>query len=149
MRFFEPTDEFKFWLKDYAGDRLIVDCGCGDGDLVREMNALGSQAMGIDPRYAIFDEPIPTDLASCLLPMQAEDTDFINMEDVLLLVCRPCHNGFPFEIAERKNPKTEMIYVGFPKNIINDVGERVMHEIGLGEVGADGERAYVVLEDSP
>ena len=38
MVFFQPTNEFVQWLKEYAGDRVVVEIGCGDGLLIAKMN---------------------------------------------------------------------------------------------------------------
>ena len=41
MRFFEYEPSFISWLLAYAGRRPIIDVGCGEGFLVRDVRAAG------------------------------------------------------------------------------------------------------------
>lgn len=121
-RFFTPTPAFWEWLEEKAQGRTIVDIGCGRGDLVRECQQRGFKVIGIDPCYTLFDVLVPADLSNAILPMGVEEClDFIGGDDLLLLCCRPCHDGFPIHVVETRR-QSPFYYVGFYKNLERDIG---------------------------
>jgi hypothetical protein len=154
-RFFTPTPAFWDWLEEKAQGRTIVDIGCGRGDLVRECNARGLKAMGIDPCYDLFQVQVPSDLSSCILPMGVEDClDLIGSEDMLLLCCRPCHDGFPIHVVETRR-RSPFYYVGFDSNLERDLGSLTEFNVEFttdpttgkyGLAGIDGEKVWEVAK---
>jgi hypothetical protein len=101
--------------------RMIVDCGCGDGDLVRELRAKDITAMGVDHRYELLNESIPADLFNAILPICIEDSALIKDKQCVLIVCRPCHSGFPANINEFRADDVPFYYIGFEKNLEDDL----------------------------
>ncbi len=148
-RFFTPTPGFWEWLEEKAQGRTVVDIGCGRGDLIRECEARGLAVIGIDPCYSLFGVTIPADLTNRILPMGVEDClDFIEGDDLLLLCCRPCHDGFPIHVVEARR-RSPFYYVGFNKNLERDLGRDcvtdILHKVpGGGPAGQDGEEIYQV-----
>ena len=142
MRFFHPNEVFWKWIEEESKKyKFVIDCGCGEGHLVKEINERNIKCLGIDPRYLLFDE-IPKNLYNRILPASAEDSHFILEKDVLLLVCRPCHNGFPALINDKRNKTNSFYYIGFEKNFEFDLEEDP--KLILENVGEDGENLYKV-----
>ncbi len=145
-RFFTPTAAFWDWLAEKAKGRTVVDIGCGRGDLVLECEARGITAVGIDPCFTLFDVPVPPELAAHLIPFEVIDCkDLLEADDVLLLCCRPCHNGFPIDVAEARR-RSPFYYIGFEKNLDRDLGGTECRA-DSGDVGEDGERIFEVAMD--
>lgn len=119
MRFFEPDSTFLDWLASYAGKRLVFDVGCGDGDLVLELQAKGVKAMGIDPIYLY--QRVPTNLSNCIFPAYAEECGLLRKYPALVLFCRPCHSGFVERTLEVLHRDSEAVYVSKPENVIVDL----------------------------
>lgn len=148
MRFFTPLPNFIPWLKrEYERNkRPIIDCGCGDGDLVREMRAANLPALGIDPRYDIFNERVPMDLASAIVTMEAHQFSMVQSTPSILLVCRPCHSGFPAQIHQDKCSRSELYYIGFEKNIEFDLAGANVNLILMDPVGEEDEYLWRVVD---
>ena len=49
MKFFNPTDEFVDKLIDVIGDRIAIEIGFGEGDLLYALNNRKMPVFGIDP----------------------------------------------------------------------------------------------------
>lgn len=145
MRFFKPKPAFFDWIKQVVADQKkkmpVVDCGCGAGDLVMEMNKQGIPALGIDPRYTIYDEQVPFALIARLLSMHAEDCTFVTTSPSILLTCRPCHDGFPGRINQVRHPDSLQFYVGLSNNIEFDVSG-AKTKLVLEDVGEEGENIW-------
>lgn len=142
MRFFHPTEAFWEWAEKNIKNDLIIDCGCGDGDLVREMGERGFKCMGIDPRYSIFNESVPIDLMNRVLIKNAEESSIVQNTKATLLVCRPCHSGFPSLVRDVMRKDSRMFYIGFDKNLFCDLAHPV--EKILENAGQDEEELYLV-----
>lgn len=143
MRFFKPNYNFWNWFsKEKDSHPLIVEIGCGDGDLLREMSC-HAPCLGVDPAPILFDRPIPMDLLNCYLPMDILSTDLINEENALFLVARPCHSGFPGDFQKLRNPKSSFFYIGFPCNLADDLGS-CQKTLIASDVGEDHENIYKI-----
>lgn len=141
MRFFVPTQAFWNWLKSEERG-TIIDVGCGDGALLIEMDAHGFKCLGIDP---MFDSTMHADtwLPNAVIPILAEKCpSIINLPGQTLLICRPCHDGFPGRVATmlRQSP---LFYVGFEKNLERDLGG-VVATLEYEKVGMEGECVWRV-----
>lgn len=145
MRFFRPRPEFFAWIgREYeTRNQPVIDCGCGDGALLGEMMERGIGAIGLDPRYIMYDEPVPFALVSRLLTMPAEESTIVRNTPAILLVCRPCHDRFPLRIDEHRHPDSVLYYVGLTRNLILDLGETETRLV-LENVGEDGENIWEV-----
>lgn len=146
LRFFKPNQLFFDWIKGEFNRRKrpIVDCGCGYGHLVRELSAAQLPTIGIDPRYAIFNEQVPEDLIGRILPMEAEHCSMVKQDELILLTCRPCHSGFPQYINNSRSSKSVFYYIGLEKNVDLDLGDCDRKQITDSPVGEDGEHIWQV-----
>lgn len=146
MRFFTPLPNFIPWLsKEFNKHKLpIIDCGCGDGDLVRELRAAKLPCLGVDPRYDMFDEKVPFDLISAIVSMQAQEFAMVKHTPSILLVCRPCHSGFPIQIFNAMCRQSVLYYIGLKHNIETDLGSLYFKKVLKGPVGIEDEHLYSV-----
>lgn len=146
LRFFKPNQLFFNWIKNEHAQhkRPIVDCGCGYGDLIRDLQAANLPVLGIDPRYEVFSEMVPRDLIGRILTMPAEDCQMVKRDQLILLVCRPCHSGFPQSINYVRNTKSVFYYIGLEKNVEFDLGDCEYEKITDQPVGEDGEHIWRV-----
>lgn len=146
MRFFTPLPNFMPWLKAETkkNKRPIIDCGCGDGDLLREMRKANLPALGVDPRYSWGDERVGIDIMSMVLAMQAEDCCMVRDTPCLLLVCRPCHSGFPINIHRVMAKGSDLYYVGLERNVDQDLGDLEYTKVIDVPVGEEDEYLYKV-----
>jgi hypothetical protein len=148
MRFFKPKQEFFRWIEKMHKSHPkmpVIDCGCGDGDLLIDLHKLRIPAMGMDPRYAIFNEHIPIHLINCLLPVEAQESNLVQNTPAILLVCRPCHSGFPIDINNTRHKKSKFYYIGLERNIELDLCN-VETKLLMHDVGEDGECLWEVFK---
>lgn len=147
MRFFKPNERFWTWVGQFEGKR-IVDCGCGDGALVKEMLAKSLMAVGVDPFFFRHQDEASVDweLASSIIPLTASQVWEVWQSDVIILCCRPCHNGFPGEVLALKGEAADMYYIGFEKNLDNDLGYDFECAMVLNHVGEDDETIYRITK---
>lgn len=119
--FFAPEDSFLRWIKTYAGNRLVVDVGCGNGVLVRRLKEVGVKVLGIDPLFEYSQENV--DLVSCIMTMEAQNTSFVSSPKLpsLFIFCRPCHSGFVEEVISLIPPGFEILYISKPENVEVDL----------------------------
>lgn len=145
MRFFIPQESFWKFAEQFTGLR-ILDVGSGDGELVRELRARGFEAYGVDPRYQYFDLELPPDLAGIVVPCEvAQVPGLVGACDVVLC-CRPCHSGFPGDIAPMLGRTGTFYYVGFEDNLLRDLGHYAARAVRVLEepVGEDEEYIYQI-----
>lgn len=131
--FFKPNTEMAKWLIKYAGDRIIVDIGCGPKfPLLQQLASNGfTKSCGIDPhldqtemmKYRIQHD---MDMGFHLLPGEGQRWAdmYQDGEKMLLLFCRPCHSDFVEACLKLKGPNVEALYITIPDNIkkYNDLG---------------------------
>lgn len=146
MRFFTPLPNFLPWIKAEQAKRKIpvIEAGCGDGDLLREMRAIPIPAIGVDPRYAWCDERPPEDLLGAIVPMEAHNFSMVKNSPAIILVCRPCHSGFPIEIFDVMHDDSVMYYVGLKHNIDTDTGTIRYKKVLKEPVGKEGEFLWIL-----
>lgn len=118
--FFHPTDEFIDKLVGVINERFVVEIGCGNGLVLEQLMKRGVKCIGIDP-YVIRDE-MSREMSMKILPFETNQAikmidEMAKKMDVVLLVVRPCHSGFPQEFLNYTNRDIEMIYVGYVKNL--------------------------------
>lgn len=144
MRFFYPTPVFWEFMERHR-HRFVVEVGCGDGDLLREMHDAGYRALGVDPRFSLFGIPVPTDLRSSILDAEIEHaTAATSRPSTLLLVCRPCHSGFPRALREVRHPDSVLAYIGFGKNLDVDMGQDAEVLETIEGAGRDDEIIHII-----
>lgn len=142
IRFFNPSAKWIDWLAKYAGDRIVVDVGCGDGHLVQELAKRKVKVLGIDPRYIWDDSMSP--LFNMILPMEAQKAPVLRTQaNMLVLFCRPCHSGFVQETIDILHPTAEVLYISKPCNVGEDIVD--MDTEALKTPRCPEERVYRVL----
>lgn len=120
MIFFNPTNEFVDKLAEIIGDRMVLEIGCGDGDLLKALLDRGVSALGIDPFVNTID--LDSEILSSILSFDIDQTiDLLHKwkgeKEIVFLTARPCHSGFPQEYLSMFGDNHEMIYIGFAKNL--------------------------------
>ena len=147
MVFFRPNDEFINWLKKYAGGRVVVDVGCGEGCLLYNMMKAEIPCVGVDPYFPVISDPdrdFETPFGN-IVRQKGETSRLIQNEKALVVIARPCHNGFCEKVILNKGPKTEALYIGLPRNVEEDLGDLKYEIISDFEIGDEGEKVYKIL----
>ena len=149
IRFFEPDQQMIEWLRGYLGNRIPLDVGCGQGDLLMELNKGG---LGIDP----FFDGARSEFAMKhihILPMTVQECGkFITGlgKKAVMIIARPCHSNFIEDAIDMAPKGMEILYITKPENIIDycDLGKYddqkvlVQHE---GQ-GAENEVVYSIIK---
>ena len=120
IRFFIPDMEFKQWLKDYAGDRIIIDVGAGTGEFALEMREIGAKIMCIEP-YNEVDSYNFISKGIQWWPHRVEESQTIIKaikDKGLFLFARPCHSDFVENCITYMDDKAEALYITIPKNLV-------------------------------
>jgi hypothetical protein len=146
MRFFNPLPTFWTWFdKEYKSQEKapIIDCGCGEGHLVKELRQKKYPALGCDPMFETFgcDD---IDLLGAVLCMPAQNLPMVRNHRSILLVCRPCHSGFPALLNSIRCPDSRMFYIGLEKNLEFDLDEGTYELASKKVVGEDGEKIWKI-----
>lgn len=147
IRFFEPDEEMLQWLRDYIGDRLVIDVGCGDGEILEE---LGLKGLGVDP-YFNGNSINLLQKGIHVLPYRVQDCKkFIQGigDKGIMLFCRPCHSNFVEDAISLAPEGMESLYITVPENITkyNDLGKyhnlkKLLHHKGSSN---DNEVVYSI-----
>lgn len=122
MVFFRPTKKWIQWLIEYADNRIIVDVGCGEGELLKQLSKAGCD------RWIGVDLYIREDLreyfkGECVYLLEIntiESTLLSKLDQCLFLFCRPCHGGFVMLTLFNLPANAEVLYVGKPGNLYYD-----------------------------
>jgi hypothetical protein len=119
LRFFIPDMELKQWIKEYAGDRFIVDIGAGTGEFALEMRDIGAKIMCIEPFYEVETYKFIQKGVQWWPHIVEESESLIkNLKDkALFLFARPCHSTFVETSIDFMNDKAEALYITVPENI--------------------------------
>jgi hypothetical protein len=137
LTFFNPPEPWVRWLITYAGGRPILDVGCGDGALLRALDASGYRKfLGVDP-YAsedLFREMILRGIQ--VVCIEAETFSLTANPDVLPVICRPCHDGFVARVLAVRPRGAETLYVSKPSNLAVDVPRRRYNAMRLASAPA-------------
>lgn len=145
MRFFEYDDTFVPWLRSIAGRRPIIDVGCGEGFLVRDLNAAGARVVGVD-----FRDLFEPDVAPLCLLADATTCPVVQASGVLLVLARPCHGPWISQVLRMAN--SEALYIGRESRMRADLddgpeGEWKTRDGRIEQVQAPGIRP--ALDDEP
>ncbi len=89
MQFFKYDPIFLNWLITYAGNRPILDIGCGEGHLLRDLLARTPRCHGTEVRYITDEDVAPHVTVSNhgVFPVQGHP-------GWLHVMARPCHGDF-------------------------------------------------------
>lgn len=128
MIFFRPTKAWISWLISYANNRIIVDIGCGDGELLKQLRQSGySNLIGVD---LFIGDKLRSDLigSGCHLLEMNTITDNLlasmfdgNSDKALFLFCCPCQGGVVEFTLPNLPAGSEVLYVGKLENLDTDV----------------------------
>lgn len=153
--FFDPDKEFVEWIKDYANDRVIVDVGCGSGELLFRLYEAGHRRLiGIDAfhPYEIFSPSSYKRIGHVLHFIPAEiNSPFATRivsglgERALVLLCRPCHSSLFIEEVYNLcyDNNIELLYIGLTSNLQRDL-EWYEDKIELPHKGSSQENEVVI-----
>lgn len=139
LRFFTPLPIFWKMLTLVCGEKvLLVDCGCGKGDLISEGITNDRAILGID-----------------VMPRENQDSKVMSIDamdykwspTVWPLICRPSHEGWVSDVVKNAlSQGATPIYVSLNKNRIRDLEEYQENSWMLHiKVGQDGEHMWVIL----
>lgn len=159
--FFKPNTAFVKWLIEYAGDRIIIDAGCGEQfPLSKQLIENGAKkVVSIDPyldltsymNYRIMNMNRFQWGSYHGLPSRIQDMSALfnnGHQDVLIVFARPCHGNFVYETIQMKGEGVEVLYITKPENIekYDDIGEYMDTATLLEHKGssADDEVVYSV-----
>lgn len=135
-RFFVPTQVFWDYMKTLTGIS-IIECGAGNGALIAEAEQHGLAFMAND----ICRRP---DQDRRVQQMDATGLDW--SERRWPLICRPSHDGWANEVADRAQTQgAYTLWVGLPRNFEKDLacyGPKC--KLFRDAVGQDGERLYII-----
>ena len=154
--FFRPDQELVQSIVNYADNRLIIDVGCGSGVVTGMLKDAGAKVCGIDP---YMEDDFVMNLNRDRIRERKEHIQLLRtaIEDiqkfyvgqgnkVLLMVARPCHSDFVYNLCKLKDKETELLYIGLEKNIeiYNDLREfqNLANKINLQGSSADDEIFY-------
>jgi hypothetical protein len=121
-------------IREYAGKRAIVDCGCGDGLLGLIMKDI----ISID-----FIER-DSEILGNIIHMDVVNYPFTEYYFPVFL--RPCHGHFTHRFLDvHENNIKNMLYVSKPHNLEIDIDTEYYNVKEIdGWTGEEGERAYLV-----
>lgn len=122
MIFFKPSPVFVRWLMARAGDRTIIDVGCGDGYLLKQLQRSHCRRfLGVD-RWATRAQVTRMLIRGIhVVAMDAQRFSLVKRPDVLLVIARPCHDGFVGEVLDVSHPAAEVLYISKPENVSVDI----------------------------
>lgn len=113
--FFRPTRVFVRWMKAKYGKKGIYEIGAGLGHASNLLAEAGLRvtALDLEPRE---ESEFPV--------IQANSTQYVFEKGSVVLICRPCHNGFVRETVLRAltSGVSAIIYVGLRRNVRQDLG---------------------------
>jgi hypothetical protein len=114
-QYFYPTPRFVRWMKTRHGQKHICEIGAGVGHVAKALGKAGMHVTAIDlePR-AESEFPV----------VQGDSTQHQFEKDSVVLICRPCHNGFVRDTILRALTcgVRDIIYVGLQRNVRADLG---------------------------
>lgn len=158
--FFRPDIKLIKWLIKYAGDRLIIDVGSGQGHLVNQIKRFKGKAIGIEPNFDYYnwlkfrklDDGIPdiNEILPYTIQQKAKFIQGMPSDKVLIVFARPCHTRFVEEGIDILPVGMESLYITLPENLnlYDDLGgykqraRKIEHE-GISE---DNEVIYSIIK---
>lgn len=119
--FFIPDYDMVNWLKEYAGDRVIIEVGSGTGYLLKYLKGLGAKVMGIEPNYDLLlatkhpKYDFENEITILAKPVENCGTFLKDLgAKALIVIARPCHTDFVENTINLVNDDTEVLYITKP-----------------------------------
>ena len=108
--FFRPTRRFVRWLRANHSGKHIYDIGCGVAKVSAMLSKAGFHVTAID-RVERTESEYPV--------VTANSAQYAFEKRSVVLICRPCHNGFVRETVLRAltSGVSAVIYVGLRRNV--------------------------------
>ena len=133
--FFEPNE--KFWAAFEAYKHLkLIDCGCGSGELLEAAIQRGFNMKGVD---ILRREKQSSKV------MQADATLLPWSETQWPLICRPSHDGWANDVADKALIHgAHVLWVGKPNNYEVDSLCEYKTRALARNVGSDKETLYLL-----
>lgn len=123
-RFFIPDEELIQSIVEYADNRLIVDVGCANGDLLEELHSRGAKCVGVEPYFIDYLRILKLlEKSIHIFPDTIENTlgtfkEIFN--NSLILFARPCHSSFiinTLNILKNMYIQAEVMYISLEENL--------------------------------
>ena len=159
--FFKPDLEFVEWLVNYAGDRLIIDVGCGQGHLLNMIKICKGRVMGLEPNFN-YESYVeynmmrnnPSFNPNEVLPYTIERAEnlinSLGAEKAMLVFARPCHSNFVENGIENMPVGMEALYITLPENIdlYHDLGrfDSIKKKINHHGTSEEKEVVYSIIK---
>ena len=151
MRFFKPDRQLINSIIEYAGDRIIVDVGCGiEANLIQDLLTEGAtKLIGID-MFLDYSKVYPKcksiNLSASYHLMTGEVTIHEKLlcqlgDKALFLLCRPCHHPLLIQETIRiaLTGGSEILYIGKEENVEADLSGEEYEYIQLTGTSQDNE----------
>jgi hypothetical protein len=133
---FEPNSDFLDWFVGYVGGRLTIEVGAGQCEFSKALIRLGVKVMAVEPRPS---PEVSKECATFLLPLSVARVDAVRNPGIVVVVARPDHSGWAYDLADMVSPESELIYIGLEENFDLDISERFCTDELYRDAGADGE----------
>lgn len=136
MRFFEPAPAFLAWAQANLKGSHVFDVGAGEGHVTDALAGRGLRVTALD----LYPPEVLVGHA-----MYADGTLFPYPPDTTVMLCRPCHGGFPEVVVRRAKAcgVAQILYVGLPRNVVGDLGPlRRKFRVVLTNAGKAGEKVW-------
>ena len=136
VRFFEPTEDFVTYMRNFAEGTPIFDVGAGAGHVTKKLADAGLKVAAIDMH----------EHAKAVTHVHmADGTDFPYTPNSVVMLCRPCHGAFVEQVIEQatKCGVSVILYVGLERNVEEDLGDSYRRfKVVATEVGKEGESIW-------
>lgn len=109
--FVKPTIKLARWISNIAGNRLIVEVGCGNGELLHKLAKVHNKVLGCDPHSSLKK------YYSGFMPLYADQLSIIKRQESLIVAARPDHSGWVSEIPTYMYSDSQLLYLGLENNI--------------------------------
>src|SRR5271157_4407256 len=136
VRFFEPTEDFVTYMRNFEEGTPIFDVGAGAGHVTKKLADAGLRVAAIDMHR--HEKPVTN-------VHMADGTDFPYTPDSVVMLCRPCHGAFAEQgILQADICKAGVVlYVGLERNVEDDLGDYFpLFKVVATEVGKEGESIW-------
>src|ERR1035438_8800581 len=141
--FFRPRLGFIDWLASYAGQRLIVDCGAGQGYFAKKLLDRGLNVLALDLNYRskTYTQVVECDCTSFQFPRNS-----------LPILARPCHGQWVMDTVEQalsdwgSRRCSAVLYISKPENLWRDIeySQRIQVMRRVDNAGRDHESVYEI-----
>lgn len=113
--FFDPSPLWVRWMRQFCGDRSVVECGCGVGHVALVLRQAGLSVCALDI------EPPDFSFITDIVPINSAKFEHFGPKAVALM-CRPCRGDWIHAtIFKAVEAGSELVYVGRPSHFAADL----------------------------